>query len=159
MPIISPGIPLNTAITFNSGYLDFGNDRIVTLDNVKVETTVTDAQLRTLNSIKMVALKRKSLTVKLTAKFKSWNKEPLIDFYGVSSADSGGTLISFFDGQQTTLNPVFTAYVNDDVTKPFQCQLTDAVILAMPLTASVENYGELDVDIIARDINIYTKGI
>jgi hypothetical protein len=159
MPLIAGGTPLASVVTFNSGYLDFGNDRVANLDNVKIETTVTEAQLRQLNSIKMVALKRKGLTVKLTAKLKSWNKEPLIDFFGISSSDSGGTLISFYDGQQTTSNPVFTAYVDDLTAKPFQCQLTDAVILAMPLTASIENYGELDVDIIARDIKIYTVGI
>jgi len=158
MPLTLAGTPLANAITFNSGYLDFGNNRIVTLDNVKIEPLVTTAELRQLNSIKMVALKRKGFTVKLTAKFKSWNKEPFIDYFGTSSSDSTGNLITFFDGQQTTLNPVFTAYVDDLTTKPFQCQLSNAVIESLPLTASVENYGEVDVSITAVDISIYVKG-
>lgn len=157
MPLISGGTPLSSRVTFNSGYVDFGNNRIVNLDNVKIETTVTDAQLRQLNSIKMAALKRKSLTVKMTGKVKSFNREMFETYFGSSSTDGSGTLISFFDGQQTTLNPVFTAYVDDLANKPFQCQLTNAVILAMPVTASIENYGEVDFDMIATDIKIYEQ--
>jgi hypothetical protein len=155
MPLITVKTPGSQRITFNSGYLDFGNFGVINLDNVKIETTVTDTQLRQLNSIKMADLKRKSLTVKLTGKVKSFNKEMLATYFGTSSVDGSGTLISFKDGQQATLNPNFTAYVDDDVTKPFQCQLTNAVILSMPITASIENYGEIDFDMIATDIKIY----
>jgi hypothetical protein len=157
MPFISGGTPLSTRVTFNSGYVDFGSNRIVQLDNVKIETTVSDAQLRQLNSIKMAALKRKSLTVKMTGKVKSFNKEMFATYFGTSAADGSGTLISFFDGQQTSLNPVFTSYVDDNNSLPFQCQLTNAVILSMPVTASIENYGEIDFDMIATDIKIYDQ--
>jgi len=159
MPQITAGTPLSYAITFNSGYLDFGNNRIVTLDNVKVEPTVTTVELRQLNSIKMASLKRKGFTVKLTAKLKSWNKEPFSTFFGASSTDGTGQLITFLDGQQTTFNPVFTAFIDDNQAKPFQCQLVNAVIESLPLTASVENYGEVDVSITAIDINIFVQGI
>jgi hypothetical protein len=155
MPLIPGGAPLATRVTFNSGYVDFGSNRIVQLDNVKIETTVTDAQLRQLNSIKMAALKRKSLTIKMTGKVKSFNREMFETYFGASSTDGSGTLISFFDGQQTTLNPNFTSYVDDDNAKPFQCQLINAVILSMPVTASIENYGEVDFDMVATDIKIY----
>jgi hypothetical protein len=159
MPQISAGIPLVSQINFNSGYLDFGSQRIVNLDNIKIEPTVSIVELRQLNSIKMVAIKRKGFTVKLTAKFKSWDKEPFATFFGESSVDGSGQLLTFHDGQQNSLDPVFTAFIDDDVSKPFQCQLIGAVIESLPLTASVENYGEVDVTITAMDIKIFTQGI
>jgi len=154
-----PLIPVNSTgsqrVTFNNGYMDFGTFGIVTLDNVKIEISVSDKQLRVLNSIKVAAIKRSTFTVKITGKVKSFNKEAFCDFFGASSVDGSGTLISFKDGQQATLAPVFTQYVNDDVTKPWQCQFTNAVILSMPISASIENYGEVDFEMIATDINIF----
>lgn len=155
MPLIPVSSPLSQRVTFNSGYLDFGAAGIISLDNVKIETTVTDKQLRQLNSIKMAALKRSTLTIKITGKVKSFNKEAFASYFGASSVDGSGTLLSFLDGQQTSLNPNFTQYVDDNLSKPFQCQLVNAVILSMPITASIENYGEVDFDMIATDIKIY----
>ena len=154
-----PLIPVNSVgsqrVTFNSGYLDFGTFGVVTLDNVKIEITVSDKQLRVLNSIKIASIKRSTFTVKLTGKVKSFNKEAFCDYFGTSSVDGSGTLISFKDGQQSSLSPNFTSYVDDNLAKPFQCQLTGAVILSMPISASIENYGEVDFDMIATDINIF----
>ncbi len=155
MPYIPPSTLLNSQISFNSGQVDFGNNRLIQLDNVKLEVTTADKRLSQLNSIKASALKRATFTVKLSGKVKSFNKEMFETYFGVSSQDGSGTLISFYDGQQSTLNPVFTAIINDDSNQPFQCQLSNAVITSMPVTTSMENYGEVDFALTAVDVTIY----
>lgn len=108
-------IPRNTEgsarIIFNSGSLDFGTFGVVNLENVAIEPSVAEAPLRKLNSIKMAALKRKTFQVSLRGKVKSFNKEVLTDFFGESASDGTGTMITFKDGQQPELNPIFTAFV------------------------------------------------
>ena len=155
MSQISAGTPLSQRVIFNSGQVDFGSNRLINLDNVAIEITVADAQLRRLNSIKMAALKRRTFSVTLRGKVKSFNKEMFTTYFGESSVDGTGTLITFKDGQQSTLNPVFTALVDDDALKPFQCQFTDAVITAMPISTALEEYGEVDFEMIARDVSVF----
>jgi hypothetical protein len=147
---------LSQRVVFNSGHVDFGTDfGIVNLESVTIETSVAEKQLRRLNSIKMAALKRATFQVTLRGKVKSVNRDVFKKFFGESSSDGSGTMIRFHDGQQDTLNPIFTAYVDDDTNKAVQFQFTDAVIRTMPLNAALEEYAEVDFEMVARDLKVW----
>jgi hypothetical protein len=155
MPIIAAGTPVNERLIFNSGFIDFGSNRIVDVDNAAVEISFSEGELRRLNSIKLASHKRKTFKCGLKAKVKAMSKEVFGTIFGTTATDGSGTLITVKDGQPTQLDPVFTAYVDDDVAKPIQFQFTDAVCMSMPVTSSLENYGEYDLDLACRDVQVF----
>jgi hypothetical protein len=58
----------------------------------------------------------------------------------------------------SNLNSIrFSPLSFDDTNQPFQCQFIDAIIRSMPITAALEEYGEIDFEMIARDVKIYTE--
>jgi hypothetical protein len=156
MPLISPGTPVTERLLFNSGYIDLGSSRLVDVQNVSLEITFVEKELRRLNSIKMAAHKRAGFKCTLKGKVKSINQEMLAAAMGTSAADTPtGTLITVKDGQQTTLNPNFTGYVDDDAAKPIQFQFTDAIFTRLPTNANLEDFGDQDFELSARDVSVF----
>lgn len=154
-------IPASTEVTprliFNSGYIDIGTSRLVDVDNVSIELSFGEKELRRLNSIKMAAHKRMTFKCSLKAKVKSINQEVMAAIMGTSASDTpSGSLITVKDGQYTAqINPVFTAYVDDDAAKPIQFQFTDAIFTRFPTTANLEDFGEQDLEMTARDVAVH----
>lgn len=156
MPLISAGSELTPRLIFNSGYIDIGSDRLVNVDNVSIELSFGEKELRRLNSIKMGAHKRTTFKCSLKAKVKSINQEVFAIVMGASAVDTpSGSLISVTDGQTAQIDPVFTAYVDDDPTKPIQFQFTDAIFTRFPTMANLEDFGEQDLEMSARDVNVH----
>lgn len=156
MPYITPGTPVTERLIFNSGLLDLGTDELVDVENITVEITFAEKELRRLNSIKMASHKRATFKCGMKARVKAMSKEALGKIMGTSTVDGAGTLISVKDGQYTNvLNPVLTTYVDDDVTKPIQFQFSDAIIITSPVTAALEEYGVIDLDLVARDVSVF----
>jgi hypothetical protein len=162
MPVISSGVGVSERLTFNSGYLDFGNSsdgykRLVDVESISVDVSFAEKEVRRLNSIKIAAHKRATLKVNLKAKTRSVNWEILLNVMGTDTVEASGRTVSIYNGQIATANnPVFTSYVDDDVAKPIQFQLTDAIIVSSPTTSNLEDFGTMDLELFARDIKIYT---
>jgi len=159
MPLQSTGTPLSQKVTFNSGYVTFGTSQLVNLENVTIETNFTEKELRVINSIKMATHKRSTFKTSLKGKVRSMNKELLAIITGTSSADGSGTLYTVKDGQQATLNPIFTTYIDDDTTTPkvIQFQFSDAILTTLPLSQATEDFGAYDFELSAIDVSVYTQ--
>ena len=156
MPLITPGTPVSERLIFNSGLLDLGTNQLVDVENITVEITFTEKELRRLNSIKMASHKRGTFKCGLKAKVKAMSKQALTAIMGTAAVDGAGTLITVKDGQYTALlNPVLTIYVDDDVAKPIQFQFTDAIIDSAPITAALEDYGSYDLSFSAIDVKVF----
>lgn len=157
MALLSTGTDKVTQTMFNSGYLTIGTDRFVELDNISIDLSYDIKEMRSLNSIMIRALKRSTFKCSLKGKVRSFNRELLGYTFGSSSADGTGTMYRPKDGQyDTTLNPIFTGYIDGDTSKPWQYQFTNAVITSMPLASKTEDYGEIDFEIIAASVAIHT---
>ncbi len=144
-----PGTPITSRVTFNSGYIDFGNERVVQVDNVTVALEYTTAPLMVLNSIKAQDLVRHTQKVSLSGKIKSFPAE--IDMIAFGSSTIGTPNQSnTLDGQPTLQNPVVTLF--DRNNKEIQYQLTSALFKSSKLTSRNEDYGEWDFEIDAIDI-------
>lgn len=159
MPLLSTGTPLSQKVAFNSGYVTFNSNQVVNLENVTIEANFSEKELRIMNSIKMATHKRATFKTGLKGKVKSMNKEFIALISGTSSTDGSGTLYTIKDGQTTTLNPIFTTYIDDDTSTPkvLQFQFSDALLLALPLTTNTEDYGSFDFEFSAIDVSIYTQ--
>ena len=157
MPIIPTGTPIEEKLIFNSGYIDFGGDQLVDVENIVVDITFVEKEIRRLNSIKIAAHKRATVKCGLKAKTRSINKEVLIQLMGTNTPEASGRTISVLDGQATLLNPVFTAFVDDDTDNPIQFQFTDAILLVSPTTTALEDFGTMDLELVARDVKTYVK--
>ncbi len=156
MPLITPGTPVAERLIFNSGLLDLGTNELVDVENITVEITFAEKELRRLNSIKMASHKRATFKCGLRARVKAMSKEVFTKIMGTIATDGSGSLISVTDGQYTaTLNPVLTVYVDDNVAKPIQFQFSDAFITTSPVTAALEEYGVIDIDLVARDVSVF----
>jgi hypothetical protein len=155
MPLIPAGTPVSERLIFNSGYLDFGSSQLVDVDNVSIEISFGEKELRRLNSIKMASHKRSTFKCSLKAKVKSINQEIMALLMGTITVDGSGHLITVKDGQAAQLDPVFTGYVDDDVLKPIQFQFTDAVCTRLPTAANLEEFGEQDIELSARDVSVF----
>ena len=157
MAKLTTGTALTERFIFNSGYLTIGGDQFVDLDNVSVEVSYDTKEVHRLNSITMGALRRSNFRATLRRKIKSFNRQLLGFTFGSSSVDGTGSHYINKDGQYANaLNPVLTCYIDDLASQAWQYQFTDAIITSLPLTASVEEFGELDFEMIARQVSVYT---
>lgn len=148
MPFTSPGSNITNRITFNSGTLDFGNSRLVDVDNLSLTIEYTLATLFVLGSIKPQAIMRHSQKASLTGKIKSFAPELEMMTLGSSALGAQNTA-NTLDGQATLQNPVFTAF--DSNGKEYQYQFSGAVFKSSKMTARMEDYAEWDFDLEAMD--------
>jgi hypothetical protein len=150
----NPGSPITKRVTFNQGTIDFGNSRLVDVDNIALSIEYTMADLFILGSIFAADKVRHSQKISMTGKIKSYPAEMQMWALG-SSVIATQNQANTVDGQPTFLNPVFTAY--DRNNKEIQYQLLNAIFKSTKLTAKAEDYAEWDFELEAIDIvEIYT---
>lgn len=155
MSFIPAGTNLTSRISFNSGTLDFGNSRLVDVDNVALTIEWTLADLFVLGSIKPQYKAKHSQKVSLSGKIKSYAPELEMLVLGSSSNNGATNSILTLDGQPTMTNPVLTLL--DSNNKEIQYQFTGAVFKSTKLTAKMEDYSEWDFELESLDISeIYT---
>ena len=143
------GSPVNNRFVFNSGQIDFGNSRIVAIDNISLEVQWTDLGLFIMNSIKMADLVRHSQKCTLTGKLKSYPLEMEMIALGssaIGTPDNADTL----DGQPTLQNPVVTLF--DRNNKQIQYQFSSALFKSTKFTGKAEDYGEWDFEMVSIDV-------
>jgi hypothetical protein len=156
MAMIAVATPVSERLLFNSGVLDLSTYGLVDVENVTVDITFAEKELRRLNSIKMGSHKRATFKCGFKAKVKSMSKEALGLIMGTSGADTpSGTLITVKDGQVTSWNAVLTTYVDDDPLKPIQFQFTDCIAINTPVNSVLEDFGTIDLDVVARDVAVH----
>jgi len=136
-------------VTFNSGTLDFGSNRLVDLDNVSLSMEWSTSPLYVLNSIKPADLVRHSQKVTMTGKIKSFAPEALM--YAMGSSTTGTpSEIDTLDGQPTFTTPVATFY--DRNGKEYQYQFSGAIFKSYKMNAKMEDYAEWDFELEAKDV-------
>jgi hypothetical protein len=155
MAFQTQGTPITQRVTFNSGYLDFGANELVNVDNIKLTVDSTLADLNVINSIIAQDKVRHTMTVKVDFKVKNFSPEIEAILYGKSASGSPNTL-SILDGQPTFQNPVLTVF--DRNGKEIQFQLTNALIKSSAFTSAADAYGEWDFELEATNIQLlYTE--
>lgn len=155
MPFLPQGNNIANRVSFNSGYINFGNSQIVQVDNVALSLEWTTLPLMVLNSIKAQDLVRHTQKVSMTGKIKSYPAE--LDMIVAGSSTIGGATnqANTLDGQPTFQNPTVTLF--DRNGKEIQYQLTSAIFKSNKLTTKNEDYSEWDFELDAIDIvEIYT---
>ena len=157
MPLIPVGSAMTKNITFNSGFITINGEYLVDVENVTVEASFTEKELRAINSIKMQAHKRATLKCGLKGKVKSINDEVYGKFFGTSTVDGSGMMWDVKDGQQDVISAIFTTYVDDDATKPVQFVFDDVIITTVPYSANTEDYGAVDFEMVAKDIHMFEQ--
>ena len=155
MPFINPGNNVTQRITFNSGTIDFGNSRLVEIDNVSINIEWTLVPLYVLNSIKPQDYTRATQKVSMSAKMKSFSPEAYETAMGSSTIGTPSE-IDTLDGQPTLQNPVLTFF--DRNGKEYQYQLSGALFKSYKMSAKMEDYAEWDIELEAKDMTIiYTQ--
>lgn len=148
------GSNLTNRYSFNSGTIDFGNERIVSIDSITVEIAKTITDLFILGSIKAADKVAHSLKVTMTGKLKSYAPEMEMVAWG-SSAIGSPNNIAVLDGQPTFQNPVVTLF--DRNNKEIQYQFLNAIFKSTKLTSTQEAYAEWDFELESIDIvEVYT---
>ncbi len=145
----TPGGTITQRITFNSGVIDFGSNRLVQLDNVSVGVSWTIAPLYTINSIKPQDIVRHTQKVEMTGKIKSFAPELYMLAFGSSTIGTPQE-VDTLDGQATLQNPVLTLF--DRNNKQYQYQVQNALVRSIKLGAKMEDYAEWDFELEAKDI-------
>lgn len=148
------GSDVPARVTFNSGTIDFGSNRLVDVNNLKIDLKWDGKPLYVLNSIKIAFLARSSESVSVTGTMNSWSPELDNILYGSSTIGTPQE-IDTLDGQPTLNNPVITCF--DSSGKEFQYQLQNALFTAETVSLQQENYASWDFTIMASDIKlVYT---
>ena len=152
----NPGTNVPQRITFNSGYIDFGNNRLVDVENVNIAVEWTVNELYVLGSIKPQDLVRHSQKVTMSGKIKSFAPEMEAIAYG-SSIIGTPNEIDTLDGQPSFTNPVCTFF--DRNNKEVQYQFSNAIFKSSKATLKAEDFGEFDFELEAMDISklVYTQ--
>lgn len=145
---ISPGTPVNNRFVFNSGQIDFGNTRIVAIDNIALTIEWTDMLLYIMNSLKGADIVRHSLKCTLTGKLKSYPLEMEMISLGSSVVGVPDNAVTL-DGQPTLQNPVVTLF--DRNGKEIQYQFLNALFKSSKFTGKAEDYGEWDFEMTSID--------
>lgn len=143
------GSSVSNRFVFNSGQIDFGNTRIVAIDNVTMEVQWTDLLLYIMNSIKGADIVRHSQKCTLTGKLKSYPLEMEMIGLGSSSIGTPDNAITL-DGQPTLQNPVVTLF--DRNGKEVQYQFSSAIFKSTKFTGKAEDYGEWDFEMTSIDV-------
>lgn len=147
----TPGSDITQRITFNSGYLDFGSNRIVDLSEISLSIEWQINTLYVLNSIKPQDIVRSQQKVSLSAKIKSFAAE--IQQLALGSSQTGTPVeIDTLDGQPTLQNPVLTVY--DRNNKEIQYQVSGAIVKMTNIAARMEDYADFELQLEAKDIAI-----
>ena len=147
----TPGSNVPARVTFNSGTIDFGLNRLIDVDNLKIDVKWTAVPMYVLNSIKMAALARSSQVVTISADLMSWSPEIDNLLYGSSTIGTPQEINSL-DGQPTLQNPVITCF--DSNGKEFQYQVLNAIFTEDSPTLTQEQYAKWSINMTAIDINI-----
>lgn len=143
------GTPTNNRFVFNSGQIDFGNTRIVAIDNIALTVEWTDLGLYIMNSIKMADLVRHSQKCTLSGKLKSYPLEMEMLVTGSSAIGVPDNALTL-DGQPTLQNPVVTLF--DRNNKEIQYQFSNALFKSSKFTGKAEDYGEWDFEMVSIDV-------
>jgi hypothetical protein len=142
---INAGTPITNRTLFNSGYFDFGSNRIINLDNITLKTEWTTAPLYVLGSIVPQALNRHTQKISITGKVQAFAAEMFELALGSSAPGSPINSINPLDGQPTLLNPVGTFY--DQNGKEYQYQFSSAIFKSFTANLKMEDYGTFDFEL------------
>lgn len=151
MAFISAGANTPTRIVFNSGSLDFGNQRIVQVDSLSLGLEYGTNFLYVLGSIIGQDLVRHSVKATLSGKIKSFSPEADSIAYGSSVIGTPNEL-DVLDGQATLANPVLTIY--DRNGKEIQYQFINALFKSSKASFKAEDYAEFDFELEALNIKL-----
>ena len=149
MAFLPGGTPVSTRVSFNSGYFDFGSNRLVNVDNIKLDMNWQSAALYVLNSIKIQSLARHTEKITITGQITTFSTELDSIIYGSSST---GATITYtpLDGQPTLQNPTLTVY--DASNKEYQFQIQGALFTKLSLNTTKEAFAIYDFSIEAEDL-------
>ena len=151
MAFTPAGTPNPNHIVFNSGTLDFGNERLVMVESVDMSLEYTLAPLFVLGSIKPQAYNRHTQKVTISGKLKSF-PPALIAMVAGSSSGAAPLNILTVDGQPTLLNPVATFF--DSANNEYQYQFINAIFKSSKASLKMEDYAEFDFEMEASDLTI-----
>lgn len=143
------GTAVNNRFSFNSGQIDFGNTRVVAIDNISLTIEWTDQLLYIMNSIKGADIVRHSQKCMLTGKLKSYPLEAEMIALGSSAIGTPDNALTL-DGQPTLQNPVVTLF--DRNGKEIQYQFSNALFKSTKYTGKAEDYGEWDFEMSSIDV-------
>lgn len=149
-PFQAAGTPVNNRFVFNSGQIDFGNQRVVAIDNIALNIEWTDLGLYIMNSIKMADLVRHSQKCTLSGKLKSYPLEMEMIALGSSAIGVPDNALTL-DGQPTLQNPVVTLF--DRNNKQIQYQFSSALFKSTKFSGKAEDYGEWDFELVSIDVS------
>ena len=153
-PFTTPGSNIPSRISFNSGTIDFGSNRLVNVENISIELKWSSAPMFVLNSIKPAYIARHSQSVNITGTVQSFSPE-METVSWASSTTGTPSNINTLDGQPTLLNPVITLF--DQNGKEFQYQVLNALFTSDKASLKNEAYTTWDFTIEAIDITlVYT---
>lgn len=143
------GTPVANRFVFNSGQIDFGNERVVAIDNISLTVEWTDMLLYVMNSIKGADIVRHSQKCTLSGKLKSYPLEMEQIALGSSVISVPSNAVTL-DGQPTLQNPVVTLF--DRNNKQIQYQFASALFKSTKFTGKAEDYGEWDFEMTSIDV-------
>lgn len=145
------GSNIPSRISFNSGTIDFGSNRLVNIENVTIETKWSAAPMFVLNSIRAAFLARHSESVSVNGQVQSFSPE--MDMLSFGSSTTGTPQeIDTLDAQPTLQNPVITLF--DQNGKEVQYQVLNALFTTNKVSLKNESYTTWDFSIEAIDIKI-----
>jgi hypothetical protein len=148
----SAGTPTPNRVVFNSGYIDFGNTRLVNVDNIKIDYKYTSVPMYVLNSIKIANLARSQEAVTITGVVKTFSPEMEGLMFGSSTSSGGNIGYIALDGQPSLLNPNLTVY--DQNNNEYQYQITGALFTTDTVTFTNEQFSSWDFTLTCIDINL-----
>lgn len=144
------GLPVSNRFVFNSGQIDFGNTRVVAIDNITMEVQWTDLLLYIMNSIIGADIVRHSMKCTLTGKLKSYPLEMEMLVMGSSAIGVPDNAVPL-DGQPTLQSPVVTLF--DRNGKEIQYQFSSALFKSSKFTGKAEDYGEWDFEMTSINVS------
>lgn len=151
MPFNNSASNVPSRIVFNSGTLDFGNQRLVQVDNLSLSMEYGTNFLYVLGSILGQDLVRHSAKATLSGKVKSFSPEADSVAYGSSVAGTPMEL-DVMDGQPSLTNPILTIY--DRNGKEIQYQFQSALFKSSKASFKNEEYAEFDFELEALSIKL-----
>lgn len=152
----SVGTSVAVSTLFNSGIITLNGTQVGEIQDVVINNAFTEKNYWSINSIIKRKIRRSNLVQSVSFNITGGMFRQLTaTFFGASSPVGSGLEYNVFDGQQTSVPLLITAYEDDTTTKAYQITVVNPVMISNNWTLASQEFETVSVEFAATEIKVY----
>jgi sporulation protein YlmC with PRC-barrel domain len=152
----SVGTTTAVSTLFNSGILTLNGLQVGELQDIVINNSFTEKNYYAVNSIIKRKIRRSNLVQSVSFNITGGMfRELTKTFFGASSPVGSGLTYNVYDGQQTSVPMLITAYEDDNTAKAYQITVIDPLMISNNWTLTSQDFETISVEFACTQLTIY----